>query len=115
MDRVREVAFFYREGYEEVGMKDWVDIRKDEKHVAAERAKARDLRRSPWWKEQLRNGVCHYCGKQVGADALTMDHVVPVARGGRSTKGNVVPCCEACNKTKRCRTPAELIMDDLGL
>ena len=96
-------------------LNDWIDIRKDEKHVAAERAKARELRRSPWWREQLRKGVCHYCGKQVGEEALTMDHVVPVARGGRSTKSNVAPCCEACNKSKRCYTPAELVMQELGL
>ena len=94
-------------------MKDWVDIPKDERHVAAERARARELRRSPWWRGQLRKGVCHYCGRQVGAEALTMDHVVPVARGGSSRKGNVVPCCAACNKTKRCLTPAEIILNEL--
>ncbi len=96
-------------------MNDWVDIRKDEKHVAVERAKARELRRSSWWQEQVRKGVCHYCGQQVGAAALTMDHVVPVARGGRSTRGNVVPSCDACNKSKSFRTPAELILNELGL
>jgi len=96
-------------------MKDWIDIRRDDKHVAAERQKARELRRSPWWQEQLHKGACHYCGKTVGAEALTMDHVVPVARGGRSTRSNVVPCCGVCNKEKRCYTPAEMILDELGL
>ncbi len=96
-------------------MNDWVDIRKDEKHVVQERGKARELRRSDWWQAQLRKGVCHYCGKTVGAEALTMDHVVPVARGGRSTRGNVVPACGACNQNKRCLTPAELVMKELGL
>ncbi len=42
-----------------------------------------------------------------------MDHVVPVARGGRSTKGNVVPCCKSCNRKKKCLTPAEQILMDL--
>ena len=42
-----------------------------------------------------------------------MDHVVPVARGGMSAKGNVVPACAACNKTKRALTPAEQILNDL--
>ena len=94
-------------------MDDWVHIRKDPKHVARERAKARDLRGSSWWRNILAKGVCHYCGKQVGASELTMDHVVPVARGGRSTKGNVVPCCKACNQSKRCLTPAEQILAEL--
>ncbi len=89
---------------------EWVDIRKDEAHVAREREKARGLKRSRWWRNECAKGVCHYCGAHVGADALTMDHVVPVARGGRSTKGNVVPCCEACNKSKKHLTPAERIL-----
>ncbi len=94
-------------------MGEWIDIRKDEKHVAREREKARALRKSAWWQQQLQAGVCHYCGRRVGADALTMDHVVPVARGGMSTKGNVVPACDACNKDKSCLTPAERILADL--
>lgn len=89
---------------------DWVDIRKDDAHVARERTKARKLRLSSWWKNECAKGICHYCGKHVGTGALTMDHVVPVARGGRSTKGNVVPCCDPCNKTKKHLTPAEQIM-----
>lgn len=94
-------------------MSEWVDIRKDDRHVACEREKARALRKTVWWQQQLQAGVCHYCGKQVGADALTMDHVVPVSRGGTSTKGNVVPACAACNKTKRFLTPAEQILEQL--
>lgn len=94
-------------------MSEWVDIRKDEQHVAREREKARALRKSGWWQQQVQAGVCHYCGKKVGSEALTMDHVVPVARGGTSAKGNVVPACEACNKTKKYLTPAERILAEL--
>ncbi len=94
-------------------MGEWIDIRKDERHVAREREKARALRRSDWWRQQLQAGVCHYCGRKVGADALTMDHVVPVSRGGTSTRGNVVPACAACNKTKKYLTPAEQILEEL--
>ena len=92
---------------------DWVDIRRDDAHVAREREKARELKRSAWWKEQLRRGVCHYCGKKVGAENLTMDHVIPVARGGKSTRSNVVPACLDCNQSKRCLTPAEQILADM--
>ena len=42
-----------------------------------------------------------------------MDHLVPVARGGKSTRGNIVPCCRACNADKKYYTPAELIMKRL--
>lgn len=94
-------------------MSEWIDIRKDGQHVAREREKARALRKTAWWRQQVQAGVCHYCGKRVGAAALTLDHVVPVSRGGASTKGNVVPACDACNKGKKYLTPAEQILERL--
>jgi len=36
-----------------------------------------------------------------------MDHIVPLSRGGRSTKGNVVPCCKTCNTNKKQLLPME--------
>lgn len=94
-------------------MTDWIDFERDEQHIARERANARLLRQSTWWQQQLQVGVCHYCGKNVGATYLTMDHVVPVARGGKSSKGNVVPACKTCNSQKKYLTPAEQILDRL--
>ena len=73
----------------------------DDATIRRERATARELRASPWWKRRCAPGVCHYCGAPVGAKALTMDHLVPIVRGGRSTKGNVVPACKPCNTAKR--------------
>jgi len=73
----------------------------DDAHVKRERAKARELRRSPWWLRRRSSGVCHHCGAQVGVQALTMDHLVPIIRGGRSVKGNVVPACKPCNDAKK--------------
>ena len=72
-----------------------------EEEIRHERAKARVLRQSPWWKRKRAAGVCHYCGQRVPPQELTMDHLVPLIRGGRSTKGNLVPACKACNTAKR--------------
>jgi 5-methylcytosine-specific restriction endonuclease McrA len=36
-----------------------------------------------------------------------MDHVVPVIRGGKSRKGNIVPCCKECNNRKKHMIPSE--------
>lgn len=36
-----------------------------------------------------------------------MEHIVPIVRGGRSTKANVVPCCKACNSQKKYLLPVE--------
>lgn len=51
------------------------------------------------WARALRaaQGRCAYCGCQT---ALTMDHVVPLSRGGTHTIGNVVPACGPCNYRK---------------
>jgi len=82
-------------------------IEVDDAHIKRERARARELRDSQWWKRRRASGVCHYCGKEVGVRALTMDHVVPIIRGGHSTHGNVVPACKPCNDAKKHSLPLE--------
>lgn len=94
-------------------MSDWIDIHKDPKHMARAKEKARVLRQSQWWRNKIAQGRCAYCQGSFAPDDLTMDHIVPLARGGRSTKGNVVPCCAACNSTKKYWTPAELLLQQL--
>ncbi|TYT76008.1 HNH endonuclease [Desulfobotulus mexicanus] len=79
----------------------------DDVFVKKERQKARELRQTEWWKRQCAKGSCSYCGRSVAAADLTMDHVVPLARGGRSTKGNVVTACKACNTKKKQMLPLE--------
>ncbi|WP_022850525.1 HNH endonuclease [Limisalsivibrio acetivorans] len=79
----------------------------DDKHIKKEKEKARLLRRKQWWKQKVDAGVCHYCGCSFRPDELTMDHVVPLARGGTSTKGNVVPSCKECNSKKKYMLPTE--------
>ena len=66
----------------------------DDHVIRAERNKARELRRSRWWQKKTSSGTCYYCGKKVGIKALTMDHIIPLSRGGRSTRDNLVPCCK---------------------
>jgi len=72
-----------------------------------ERARARELRASQWWKRRIGDGTCYYCRRQVGIRALSMDHLVPLARGGRSVRGNVVPACKPCNSRKQSMLPVE--------
>jgi 5-methylcytosine-specific restriction protein A len=79
----------------------------DEKDIKKERRKARELRASQWWKRRCAKGVCFYCGKKTPPGELTIDHIVPVSRGGKSTKGNIVPACKACNTKKKQLLPME--------
>ncbi len=78
-----------------------------EDELRRERAKARALRGSQWWKRRIAPGRCHYCGRQSGSRGLTMDHIVPLIRGGRSSRGNVVPACKECNNQKKSLLPVE--------
>lgn len=93
---------------------EWHEPTASPEHIRREREKARSLRATEWWKAILRQGVCRYCGRRVGAAALTMDHAIPVARGGKSTKANCVPCCRDCNAKKGMATPAERILERLA-
>ena len=72
-----------------------------EDEIRRERAKARELKQSPWWQRRCASGLCYHCGKQFPPRELTMDHLVPLVRGGRSNKGNLVPGCRECNAGKK--------------
>lgn len=79
----------------------------DEETIRRERAKARDLRKTRWWQKKTASGICYYCGARVAHPELTMDHLVPLSRGGRSTKDNLVPSCKSCNTKKKTMLPVE--------
>ncbi|OQY58983.1 MAG: hypothetical protein B6245_09030 [Desulfobacteraceae bacterium 4572_88] len=38
---------------------------------------------------------------------MKLKHLVPISRGGRTTKGNVVPCCKEYNNKKKHHLPME--------
>lgn len=44
--------------------------------------------------------VCQYCGKKLTISTGTIDHVVPVSRGGKHVWENVVAACKECNNKK---------------
>ena len=48
------------------------------------------------------NGRCAYCGgEQTRKKHHTKEHVVPVAKSGTSSVGNIVPACKSCNSSKQ--------------
>lgn len=50
---------------------------------------------------------CQYCRKEFSGKELTLDHVIPVVKGGKKTWSNIVACCVPCNQKKGARTPGE--------
>jgi 5-methylcytosine-specific restriction protein A len=83
-------------------------------HQKKEKAKARELRQSAWWKGRLGKGLCYHCEGKFKLADLTMDHLIPIVRGGKSDKKNCVPSCKECNTKKGYKTRAELAMEDLS-
>ena len=75
--------------------------------IALEKKKARKLRHSTWWKRKCSQGRCYYCAKSCAPQALTMDHIVPLSKGGHSTKINIATACKECNNAKKSYLPTE--------
>jgi 5-methylcytosine-specific restriction endonuclease McrA len=59
--------------------------------------------------------VCQYCGKRLAPERLTIDHIVPLSRGGDTDWDNCVLACHRCNGRKADLTPREARMKLLKL
>ncbi len=58
-----------------------------------------------WIALKMRHGGrCAYCGRDAN---LTVDHRIPLSRGGRNVIANIVPACKSCNSRKHDRTEYE--------
>lgn len=82
-------------------------------HQKREKAKARELRQSQWWRQQVGPGICYHCQGQFKSSELTMDHLIPIARGGKSNKKNCVPSCKDCNSKKGYKMSVEITMENM--
>jgi 5-methylcytosine-specific restriction endonuclease McrA len=86
---------------------DYFIIETSEQEIKREKEKARELRKTQWWKNRVAKGICHYCSGVFPPADLTMDHLVPIIRGGKSVRGNVAPACKECNNKKKHMLPTE--------
>jgi 5-methylcytosine-specific restriction endonuclease McrA len=74
-------------------------------------------RHAPSWSRRglfaRDNYTCAYCGRRAGPDGelsmkeLTVDHIVPLSRGGKSSWLSTVCACQRCNLRKGSRLPHE--------
>lgn len=53
---------------------------------------------------RLYNNPCSHCG---ATEDITLDHIIPVSRGGRHSIGNLQSLCLSCNSSKNSRTIME--------
>jgi len=92
---------------------EWYYLIKDTKHyrniIKARNTKRRHLEKNAGnftaqdWKEVLeKHGeYCLHCGS---VEHITVDHVVPLSKGGSNTKDNLQPLCLSCNCSKGTKT-----------
>lgn len=76
-------------------------VNEHSKRVRAKRkgVTVRDFTAQEWREvQEAYNHHCAYCGQVF--DNLTMDHVIPLSKGGWHTKNNIVPACKSCNSRK---------------
>jgi 5-methylcytosine-specific restriction endonuclease McrA len=52
-------------------------------------------------------GICAYCQVVLQPVCFSVDHTIPLSRGGRLSTENLVLCCHDCNRLKHDRTPEE--------
>jgi 5-methylcytosine-specific restriction endonuclease McrA len=53
---------------------------------------------------QVFGGLCSYC---LSSRGTSIDHFIPVSRGGSDALGNLLPCCKSCNSSKHNADPLE--------
>lgn len=85
-------------------------IRVAKRHFKREREKRERLTRRHVTQRDLqrmlaRHRGCAYCGNN--SEPIHWDHVLPLARGGGTTKGNLLPACAPCNLSKGAKTVME--------
>ncbi len=56
------------------------------------------------------NYTCQYCGNKPVKEHLTIDHILPKSRGGKSSWENIVLACQSCNTRKSDHLPEEIGM-----
>ncbi len=60
--------------------------------------KLADFKKEDWTKIlHLFNDSCAYCGTK---EDISIDHIIPVSKGGTSDKNNLLPACKTCNRKK---------------
>lgn len=75
-----------------------------QRRISRERALTKPLNMDYWrWLCAFLDYRCQLCGKQLPYKKLTIDHQLPIARGGDNDEWNLQPLCGPCNSSKQDR------------
>ncbi len=56
---------------------------------------------------ERQNGLCAYCGRSRNIKYMTVDHIIPLSKGGTDDLDNLQCTCKACNRLKDDMLPSE--------
>jgi len=112
LEHVREMSMVsYRKNYE----KNREKIYANAKARRALKRNAKGKISAAEWREKIAefNSCCAYCLKHMDKD-ITMDHMIPLSKGGEHTIENVVPACRNCNSQKQKRSILSWLVSKQG-
>jgi len=77
--------------------------RVNNREAIARRAQTRSV--SDIAAEMILNAkLCAYCDAEITRKTVTIDHIIPLSKGGKHEIGNIAPCCRSCNSSKGSKT-----------
>ncbi len=62
---------------------------------------------------EAQNWRCAYCYCDISPETATLDHVVPIAKGGADDWENIVAACEPCNYKKKAEIPLGVMLSGI--
>ena len=77
------------------------NIAKERLRITTRRSLLKDSPELRTFMANLLSQPCRYCG---ATENITVDHVVPLSRGGKHEQANLAPACSSCNSSKGART-----------
>ena len=95
LDRVRKLRYYYRHLSQKY-------------NLTKEGADAITLEQ---FKSFYSSNICHYCGAEISGKNKTIDHKIPISKGGTNAIENLCVCCRKCNSAKKDKTEAEYLAE----
>lgn len=95
LDRVRKLRYYYRHFSQKY-------------NLTKEGADAITLEQ---FKSFYSSNICYYCGAEISGRNKTIDHKIPISKGGTNAIENLCVCCRKCNSAKNDKTEAEYLAE----
>jgi len=106
-ERIRSYAARYRKEHPEVEIEHGAErrMRISGSSSPQEREAARKFIHKV---KTAQRAICYLCGKRLSRGERTIDHIIPLAKGGRHVTNNLACACRSCNSKKKAKLPEEV-------